>query len=109
MAEDKTNEYYSMQVACANCGKGNAYDIEEYEIFIPKGIMVEDFLERTPCSYCGCYTLSKIMNFVYGPTKVKKDKKENEKDDEEKPLNADMPRINPFKKKPKLKVTKIIK
>lgn len=117
MAEDKTNEYYSMQVACFNCGKGSAYDVEDYEIFIPKGVEADKFFETHPCENCGCYTLNKIINFVnpiratsYKDRQEKNNKKETEEDnDDVKPLNTDMPRINPFKKKPKLKVAKIIK
>lgn len=112
MAEptNKREEYYAMQVACANCGKGNAYDTEEYEIFIPKGVKVEDFLERTPCEYCGCYELSKVMNFVFPRLNDSKKKKDKEEKEEEKTdLNDDMPRINMFQKKPKTRVTKIIK
>ena len=108
--EDLKSKYYKMQVACSNCGKGNAYDTEEYEIFIPKGIQVDDFLEKTPCENCGCHTLAKIMNFVFPRlTENKKKKEKEDKDSEEKTndLNDDMPSI--FKKKPKLRVKKIIK
>ena len=107
MSEDQKQEYYSIQVACANCGKGNAYDDEEYEIFIPKGIRVDDFLEKTPCSRCGCYDLSKIMNFVFPRIKDKENKKQDISEEKTNSLNADMPSI--FKKKPKYKVKKIIK
>lgn len=112
MTKDKREEYYSMQVACTNCGKGNAYETEEYEIFIPKGIEVDTFLEKTPCENCGCFTLAKIMNFVFPRLKDKEDKKkkkDKDEDSEEKTneLNTDVPSI--FKKKPKMRVQKIIK
>ena len=110
--EDLKEKYYKMQVACSNCGKGNAYDTEEYDIFIPKGIQVDDFLEKTPCENCGCHTLAKIMNFVFPRlTENKKKKEKEDKDSEEKTndLNDDMPRIDIFQKKPKLRVKKIIK
>lgn len=114
MSEEKENikdKYYVMQVACSNCGKGNAYDIEEYKLYIPKGIEADTFLEKTPCANCGCHTLARIVNFVFPRlADSKKEKKEKEdKDSEEKTndLNDDMPSI--FKKKPKLRVKKIIK
>lgn len=107
MEEELKNKYYKMQVACSNCGKGNAYDTEEYEIFIPKGIQVDDFLERTPCENCGCHTLAKIMNFVF--PRLTENKKKKEKEEEKADLNDDMPRIDVFQKKPKTRVTKIIK
>lgn len=105
--EDLKEKYYKMQVACSNCGKGNAYDTEEYDIFIPKGIQVDDFLEKTPCENCGCHTLAKIMNFVFPRLTENKKKKEKEEKEENNDLNDDMPSI--FKKKPKLRVKKIIK
>lgn len=110
MSEDIREGYYSIQVACANCGKGNAYDTEEYILFIPKGVRVDDFLEKTPCNNCGCYDLAKIMNFVFPRLKDKKEKSKKE-DSEEKTndLNNDTPRIDIFQKKPKLRVKKIIK
>lgn len=107
--EDLKEKYYKMQVACSNCGKGNAYDTEEYDIFIPKGIQVDDFLEKTPCENCGCHTLAKIMNFVFPRLTENKKKKEKEEKEENNDLNDDMPRIDIFKKKPKLRVKKIIK
>lgn len=107
MEEELKNKYYKMQVACSNCGKGNAYDTEEYEIFIPKGIQVDDFLEKTPCENCGCHTLAKIMNFVF--PRLTENKKKKEKEEEKADLNDDMPRIDVFQKKPKTRVTKIIK
>lgn len=116
MSEEKENikdKYYVMQVACANCGKGNAYDIQEYKLYIPKGVEADTFLEKTPCANCGCHTLARIVNFVFPrltESKKKKEKKEKEdKDSEEKTndLNTDVPSI--FKKKPKLRVKKIIK
>lgn len=106
---NKREEYYAMQVACANCGKGNAYDTEEYEIFIPRGVLVEDFLQRTPCEYCGCFELSKVMNFVYPRLDKEKQKKKEDKEDEKTELNDDIPHKNIFQKKPKLRITKIIK
>lgn len=109
MEEELKNKYYKMQVACSNCGKGNAYDTEEYEIFIPKGIQVDDFLERTPCENCGCHTLAKIMNFVFPRLTENKKKKDKEDKEEKTDLNDDVPRINMFQKKPKTRVTKIIK
>ena len=110
MSEEKENikdKYYVMQVACYNCGKGSAYDTEEYKLYIPKGIQADDFFEKTPCAKCGCYTLSKIIHFVY-PRPAKK-KEEESKDSEEKTndLNTDVPSI--FKKKPKMRIKKIIK
>ena len=113
MSDDQRENYYKMQVACSNCGKGNAYDTEEYEIFIPKGIQVDDFLEKTPCENCGCHTLAMIMNFVFPrltENKKKKGKEKDEDDDSEEKtneLNMDVPSI--FKKKPKLRIKKIIK
>lgn len=109
MEEELKNKYYKMQVACSNCGKGNAYDTEEYEIFIPKGIQVDDFLERTPCENCGCHTLAKIMNFVFPRLTENKKKKDKEDKEEKTDLNDDIPRIDVFQKKPKTRVTKIIK
>lgn len=105
--EDLKSKYYKMQVACSNCGKGSAYDTEEYEIFIPKGIQAEDFFEKTPCENCGCYTLSKIINFVYPRPTKKKEKEDKDSEEKTNDLNDDMPSI--FKKKPKLRVKKIIK
>lgn len=116
MSEEKENikdKYYVMQVACYNCGKGNAYDIEEYKIYIPKGIEADTFLEKTPCANCGCHTLARIVNFVFPrltESKKKKEKKEKDDDDSEEKtneLNTDVPSI--FKKKPKLRIEKIIK
>lgn len=107
--EELKEKYYKMQVACSNCGKGNAYDTEEYDIFIPKGIQVDDFLEKTPCENCGCHTLAKIMNFVFPRLTDSKKKKEKEEKEENNDLNDDMPRIDIFQKKPKLRVKKIIK
>lgn len=107
--EDLKEKYYKMQVACSNCGKGNAYDTEEYDIFIPKGIQVDDFLEKTPCENCGCHTLAKIMNFVFPRLTENKKKKGKEEKEETNDLNDDMPRIDIFQKKPKLRVKKIIK
>ena len=109
MEEELKSKYYKMQVACSNCGKGNAYDTEEYEIFIPKGIQVDDFLERTPCENCGCHTLAKIMNFVFPRLTENKKKKDKEDKEEKTDLNDDIPRINMFQKKTKTRVTKIIK
>lgn len=110
MEEEIKNKYYKMQVACSNCGKGNAYDTEEYEIFIPKGIQVDDFLEKTPCENCGCHTLAKIMNFVFPRlTENKKKKEKEDKEEKTNDLNNDMPRIDVFKKKPKIRIAKIIK
>ena len=113
MAEEIKDKYYKMQVACSNCGKGNAYDTEEYDIFIPKGIQADEFLEKTPCENCGCLTLAKIINFVFPrltESKKKKEKKEKDDDDSEEKkneLNTYVPSI--FKKKPKLRIKKIIK
>lgn len=114
MSEEKENikdKYYVMQVACANCGKGNAYDIQEYKLYIPKGVEADTFLEKTPCANCGCHTLARIVNFVF-PRLSNKDKKEKKKEDSEEKrneLNDDVPRINIFQKKPKLRIKKIIK
>ena len=107
--EELKEKYYKMQVACSNCGKGNAYDTEEYDIFIPKGIQVDDFLEKTPCENCGCHTLAKIMNFVFPRLTENKKNKGKEEKEETNELNDDMPRIDRFQKKPKLRVKKIIK
>ena len=110
MSDDQRDNYYKLKVACANCGKGSAYDLEEYEILIPKGIKAEDFFQKTPCENCGCTTLTKIIPYVPPIIEVKeKKKKENDDDSEEKTneLNTDMPSI--FKKKSKMRVKKIIK
>lgn len=116
MTEELKDKYYKLQVACANCGKGSAYDTEEYEIFIPKGITADDYFAKFPCEYCGCHTLTKIIPYV-APVVIDKKKKKEKEDKEEKEeegngegittLNTDMPSI--FKKKPKMRVKKIIK
>ena len=80
---------------------------------IQKNIQADEFLEKTPCENCGCLTLAKIINFVFPrltESKKKKEKKEKDDDDSEEKkneLNTDVPSI--FKKKPKLRIKKIIK
>lgn len=113
MSDDQRDNYYKLKVACANCGKGSAYDLEEYEILIPKGVKAEDFFQKTPCENCGCTTLTKVIPYVPPIIEVKEKKKKENEDEEDgngdkiTTLNTDMPSI--FKKKPKMRVKKIIK
>lgn len=109
MPEEIKDKYYKIQVACANCGKGSAYDIEEYMLFIPKGIEADVFFEKTPCANCGCHTLTKVIPFVNPIIRKKEKQKKEDEDSQTNDLNDDMPRIDVFKKKPKLRVKKIIK
>ena len=43
---------YIIQVECRNCGN-------EYEIIIPKGMFVTEFLKNKECSKCGLKEISK--------------------------------------------------
>lgn len=131
MADQNTKDFYIIQVQCANCGKGSQFDTEDYEIAIPKGVMITDFLETCPCDYCGCTALNKLT--LYVPERLIAKKDNPAKDDipsakgkgefvsvqdvlgkweEAKPaLNSDEPTQQTFKKKSKQKnrVVKVIR
>lgn len=41
-------ERYNHDITCWNCGKLN-------QLLIPMGETVDDFLDRTKCTKCGCH------------------------------------------------------
>ena len=47
---DRIFRYYLVWVKCNNCD-------ESYDMSIPKGHKVDEFLEKAKCRYCGCETL----------------------------------------------------
>ena len=123
MADENTKDFYVIQVQCANCGKGSQFDTEDYEIAIPKGVMITDFLETRPCDYCGCTTLNKLTLFVperYSimnkantekndtDTKTVLGKWEQVKPQTSNELNSDEPTQQTFKKKSKQR-TRVVK